>query len=975
MKKIIALLTATLFVLNPVAVLAEETEKNETESLAETSVSTPVSPVEDVYAATYTLSEGLTYRRQISYSPTYGQEREFVLSYTPNESTRLAFANGEYLYQTGTIRNLAAAEYPDENYIAGINADFFNMSTGVPESAYIKNKELYTTDRDSFCLAERENGSFFIDKPQIKLTLTAYNSGTEYNVLHLNKEFSQYGLYLYNARYSPTTHITAANTSVVLYPYSDKKTEQELIKTVLYPEKQTEPEENAPVIAEQNEQTADSDEETTTDTNAETELEKEPDAETEMQSETSSETESEQLTDTVLAEMLERRDNLEPYSEEALKLQDEIEKYLSEQTGYRKIGSSYFRLSPAAPQIGKSEDLVVDTVNPTAGNESIPKDAYLLAADNTSYGYILMSFVPGQTFSLSASGNEAFYDVKNAVGTGTVIVKESQPVDDRTFSHYLSPQPRSAVGIRADGSLVLFAVDGRQSGYSAGFKLYDLAKRMVSLGCVYAANLDGGGSTAVNASLRGNDSATTVNSPSGKAERRVSNGIVFTNTLEKTGTPAEAYFYGDYYLTLSDTPISLGNVVLSDKNGYAVSISDSEEQPTPSFYTKDNTTIVSDGNLDPAGTIGAIEVFASLDGRQSENVAATVVSLAAPDEIVLSADKTEIAPFETASLSVAAFYRKLHVASGLHSYTWSVSETQIKADSEVTSPDIPENAEKITPAGTVADGIFTPSTEGTTVTVTASRGDVSANIQIKIDAYPFVDMKDHWAVKEIYKLYKTGVVKGEIAEDGTAYYLPERQFSRYEFCVMLERLTGIGSELPVPELPAAAEETAAAETESAETAAGAETDTEVSVSDQREPQADSQTLEELLGLADASLIPDWAFSAVYRLSASGLLEGILHHDESWNEIFDGDKPITRAEVIHVIGKICEAAPLDFSLEEFTDLDEWQKRDDYIKNAVNAGIFSGYEDMSLRLSGLLTRAEGAAVFIRLSSHLDESDDMN
>ena len=90
---------------------------------------------------------------------------------------------------------------------------------------------------------------------------------------------------------------------------------------------------------------------------------------------------------------------------------------------------------------------------------------------------------------------------------------------------------------------------------------------------------------------------------------------------------------------------------------------------------------------------------------------------------------------------------------------------------QVTSPDIPENAEKITPAGTVADGIFTPSTEGTTVTVTASRGDVSANIQIKIDAYPFVDMKDHWAVKEIYKLYKTGVVKGEIAEDGTAYYL------------------------------------------------------------------------------------------------------------------------------------------------------------------------------------------------------------
>lgn len=59
--------------------------------------------------------------------------------------------------------------------------------------------------------------------------------------------------------------------------------------------------------------------------------------------------------------------------------------------------------------MGKSEKLVVVAVNPTAGNESIPKGAYLLAADNTSYGYILMSFVPGQTFSFSVTGNQAVF--------------------------------------------------------------------------------------------------------------------------------------------------------------------------------------------------------------------------------------------------------------------------------------------------------------------------------------------------------------------------------------------------------------------------------------------------------------------------------------------------------------------------------------------------------------------------------------
>ena len=192
---------------------------------------------------------------------------------------------------------------------------------------------------------------------------------------------------------------------------------------------------------------------------------------------------------------------------------------------------------------------------------------------------------------------------------------------------------------------------------------------------------------------------------------------------------------------------------------------------------------------------------------------------------------------------------------------------------------------------------------------------------------------------------------------------------------MLERLTGIGSDLPLPELPSQTEDvypSDLSELPDATETTDDEQTPEISEISEQEP---TKSLNEILGLADASVIPDWAFPAVYRLSASGLLDGILHHDESWNEIFDGASPITRAEVINVVGKICEAAPLDFSLEQFTDLDEWQKRDDYIKNAVSAGIFSGYEDMSLRLSGLLTRAEGAAVFIRLAAHLEETDDMN
>lgn len=56
--------------------------------------------------------------------------------------------------------------------------------------------------------------------------------------------------------------------------------------------------------------------------------------------------------------------------------------------------------------------------------------------------------------------------------------------------------PRTAVGITAEGDLVLATVDGR-TGAGAGMKLDELAQWMAWLGCEDALNFDGGGSTAL----------------------------------------------------------------------------------------------------------------------------------------------------------------------------------------------------------------------------------------------------------------------------------------------------------------------------------------------------------------------------------------------------------------------------------------------------------------------------------------------
>ena len=57
--------------------------------------------------------------------------------------------------------------------------------------------------------------------------------------------------------------------------------------------------------------------------------------------------------------------------------------------------------------------------------------------------------------------------------------------------------PRTAVGQRRDGKIILLAVDGRRRGYSVGMTNWELAQAMVRLGAVTASALDAGGSTTM----------------------------------------------------------------------------------------------------------------------------------------------------------------------------------------------------------------------------------------------------------------------------------------------------------------------------------------------------------------------------------------------------------------------------------------------------------------------------------------------
>ena len=113
----------------------------------------------------------------------------------------------------------------------------------------------------------------------------------------------------------------------------------------------------------------------------------------------------------------------------------------------------------------------------------------------------------------------------NTLSFGPAIVEDGTVVDgietteiDTNFGNHSiqGDQPRTAVGVIDENHLVFVVVDGRQSGYSAGVTLTELADIMIDLGATTAYNLDGGGSSTMYFN------GEVVNSPSNGGERGTS---------------------------------------------------------------------------------------------------------------------------------------------------------------------------------------------------------------------------------------------------------------------------------------------------------------------------------------------------------------------------------------------------------------------------------------------------------------------
>jgi hypothetical protein len=220
--------------------------------------------------------------------------------------------------------------------------------------------------------------------------------------------------------------------------------------------------------------------------------------------------------------------------------------------------------------LGRSVEGTVTQVLRGTAAHTIAADEFVLSATSAQELDRLAFLNVGDSVVISAECTDGRWNgINSSIAGLRLLVRDGQAADTWAGTR----APRTSAGVRADGSVVLYTVDGRQSGYSAGLSLGELAARMIDLGCVSAIELDGGGSTSITARMPGETESRLVNRPSDGRQRRCANYILLCNTAPPSdGRAAHLFPQPRYYLTMSNVTSRLPSILATDEHYRAVPV-------------------------------------------------------------------------------------------------------------------------------------------------------------------------------------------------------------------------------------------------------------------------------------------------------------------------------------------------------------------------------------------------------------------
>lgn len=611
----------------------------------------------ELHRSVTTLGPGTTVTQQLLWGDSKADyRREYYLSYTPNEAVQPYVAYGSTVLSTSTVTRLAQSiESQGKRVLGGANGDYFVMATGAPLGLLVTDGVVRSSSSYHYALGFDETGKAVIGKPgmQIWADFSGYHLlvGGGYN----KSRTLEGGMTLFSSDFGATTKTTTAGIEVILRP-------------VTLPEDFTFPalEKETVTIDDATGQVVDP--------------------------LSAAETSPADPALTPADPALTPGSDLAGSPSDPGSTPDEPPVSTHEETRFTQASlealSSASQTLPSAPAELKLDVpmvCVVEQVVESSSAIAIPEGCLVLSLDASSSSDFhkneLKNLQKGQEFVISVTlEEEKFANVKTAIGGYTLLLQNGQVPSGLSDS----PDPRSAAGVKADGTVVLYALDGRQAGHSVGGSVKQVAKRLKELGCVDAVLFDGGGSTTFGITDATADSFAVVNKPSEGTQRAVSNGLFFVSNLTATGVPGSLYVEAAEEIVLCGGKTTLTSQLI-DTGFYPM-----HTAPDQASYTAEGGSV--EGNVVTVGKeAGEVVVTATAEVTRTEETGLAtsgtvtgqtlITAVATPHVIQVYQEGTgqsvsalSLDPGQSVELTATALWRNMTLASQDECFTWTVSD-------------------------------------------------------------------------------------------------------------------------------------------------------------------------------------------------------------------------------------------------------------------------------------------------------------
>lgn len=231
----------------------------------------------------------------------------------------------------------------------------------------------------------------------------------------------------------------------------------------------------------------------------------------------------------------------------------EVAKYYEEELGYNVVGAMNTDLyyESNAPRV-----LVYNGIDMRSGRNT----QSVLCVYKNAEGMVscdVKAYNAAEITKELAEGNAERGALLHAVGVSFAMTVKNGELVSKTEERTSSPAARSMVGVKEDGTLVICMNDGRGANNSVGFCNYELGESMLALGCKWAANCDGGGSSSFVTKRAGEDSLTMRSVPCDGAERPTIHSVLVVSNVGKTGVLDTVNIESDYDYFAPGTSIPL----------------------------------------------------------------------------------------------------------------------------------------------------------------------------------------------------------------------------------------------------------------------------------------------------------------------------------------------------------------------------------------------------------------------------------